>query len=629
MTPTSIDSVVRPKAREGSFSYATLHDVMVPMRDGIRLASDIYLPARDGRIAEGPFPVVIERTPYDKRRWPNNCPDGAFWAQRGYAYVNQDCRGRFHSEGVFQSYPQESDDGVDAVSWIMRQPWCNGRIGVTGSSYFASTAQAILVNKAPGVVAAVIRVGAGNYYEDGAWSGGAFQLTHNVNYALGLAANGPTAAADARVRESFARSQTPAAAFDLMQRSPLKAGQSVFALSPDDEAWYLDWQRHEREGDYWAQNGYSFDYRKAADLPVLLIGEWYDAFNGGMLDAFVGYREGKKGPVSMIMGGGFHSSVYDTGSVAGDVDMGADFPIHVPAVILDWFDRYLREETRQPNDKGAFHAFRIEGGDGRKTASGRLKAGGSWQSFPTWPPVDARETRWYLTSDLKLKTAIPDDGALTYSYDPQNPVPTVGGAVSSGGQIVPAGPYDQRNQPNLLQCSGNAPLNARADVLSFVSDPLKSDLEVSGQVSVTLHVSSSAVDTDFTAKLIDQYPPSADYPDGYAMNLLDGIVRARLRKFKQAGPGYRRVYGQSEEKLAPGEIVTVVIDLWATSALFRVGHRIRLDVSSSNFPRFDANTNTGEAFADRKLPPIVARNSIHLGAAHPSFVSLPIRGTAK
>jgi putative CocE/NonD family hydrolase len=197
--------------------------------------------------------------------------------------------------------------------------------------------------------------------------------------------------------------------------------------------------------------------------------------------------------------------------------------------------------------------------------------------------------------------------------------------VSSGLQVVPAGPYDQRNHPALLQCSGNAPLNARPDVLSFVTDPLASDLEVSGPVSVTLHVSSSAVDTDFTAKLIDQYPPSADYPDGYAMNLLDGIVRARLRKFRQQGPAYRRVYGQSENKLTPGEIVEVVIDLWATSALFRTGHRIRLDVSSSNFPRFDANPNTGEAFADRKLPPIVAKNTIHLGAAHPSFVTLPVR----
>jgi putative CocE/NonD family hydrolase len=201
----------------------------------------------------------------------------------------------------------------------------------------------------------------------------------------------------------------------------------------------------------------------------------------------------------------------------------------------------------------------------------------------------------------------------------------VGGAVSSGGEIVRAGPTDQRNDPTLPQCAGYAPLGARPDVLSFMTDPLLEDVEITGPATVTLHVSSSAVDTDFTAKLIDQYPPSADYPDGYAMNLLDGIVRARLRRFSQAGPAYRRIYAQREEKLTSGEVVEVVIDLWATSILFRAGHRIRLDISSSNFPRFDANPNTGEALAERRLPPVVARNTVHFGPRTPSFLSLSVR----
>jgi putative CocE/NonD family hydrolase len=258
------------------------------MRDGVKLSADVYLPANDGHIEPGPFPVILERTPYSKRRWPANCPDGVFWARRGYAYVNQDCRGRFGSEGVFAAYPGEGDDGVDTVAWVMRQSWCNGRIGLTGSSYFASTAQAILVRDPPGIASAVIRVGAGNYHEDGAWSGGAFQLTHNVNYGLGLAATGPTADRDAKIRDAFVRAQAPAAAFDLMRRSPLPRGGSVFALSPNDDAWYQEWQRHELYDDYWKQNGYTFDYGKAPDVPILLIGQWYDAFNGGMLDAFAG-----------------------------------------------------------------------------------------------------------------------------------------------------------------------------------------------------------------------------------------------------------------------------------------------------------------------------------------------------
>jgi uncharacterized protein len=216
-------------------------------------------------------------------------------------------------------------------------------------------------------------------------------------------------------------------------------------------------------------------------------------------------------------------------------------------------------------------------------------------------------------------------GALSYDYDPRDPVPSIGGNVSSGLQVIVAGPADQRGAPALLQCRDTAPLADRLDVLVFRTEPLGRDTEVTGPVSVVVFVSSSAVDTDFTAKLVDEYPPSADYPDGYAMNVQDGIVRARLRGFTQAGPGYRRIYAHKEEPLTPGEIVQVTIELWSTSLLFRAGHRIRLDISSSNFPRFDINPNTGERFAARRLPPAVARNTIHFGPGHPSHVVLPIR----
>ncbi len=621
-------TIARPTRSPALYGVATLHDIMVPMRDGALLATDVYLPAKDGVILPGPFPVVLERTPYLKTRNQTNTPDGAFWASRGYAFVVQDCRGRHKSEGVFISYPVEGDDGVDTMAWIMQRPWCNGRVAVSGSSYYASTAQAIMTRNPPGLVAAVIRVGAGDYHEDGAWSGGAFQLTHNINYALGLAALGKEAQADPRVQQAFNKALETPEAFRLMQRSPLAEGQSVMALAPTYDDWYQKWQQHELYDDYWKLDGYRFNYAGAPDIPVLLIGVWYDEFLGGMLDAYTGYAEGKTAPVQMIMGGGFHSSVYTMSTVAGDVDFGPGLPMDVPGLILQWFDQYVKNEDRGLPPGHLFHAFRLESAAGEKTTSGHLQAAGSWQTFDRWPPADAVLTALHLSADYKLTTAVPAAGTLSYDHDPANPVPTVGGNVSSGLQIVRAGPADQRGDPTLLQCAGTHPLAERPDVLSFATPVLTADVEVSGPITVTLYVSSSAVDTDFTAKLVDHYPPSADYPDGYAMNIADAIVRARLRSFTQTGPGYRRLYAQAEEILAPGEIVEVVIDLWSTSVLFRAGHRIRLDIASSNFPRFDVNPNTGEAFAERRLPPVVARNSIHLGADYPSHIVLPIRSGA-
>lgn len=611
------DSIARPVLRSPDYDVTVQSDVMVAMRDGVRLATDIYLPA-----AAGTWPVVVERTPYDKLRSQTNTPDGDFWASRGYVFVKQDCRGRFKSEGKFVSYPSEGDDGEDTVAWIMQQDWCNGRIAVTGSSYYASTAQAILCRNCPGVVAAVIRVGAGDYHEDGAWYGGAFQITHNINYALGLAMNSQAAARDPAAKAALTEALENRNAFALMQSSPLAYGKSVMALSPDEDDWYRDWQEHELYDSFWQQDGYRFDYRAAPDVPILLIGTWYDAFLGGMLDAYAGYAEGKSSPVQMIMGGGYHSSVYSMSSVAGDVDMGPEMPIAVPAVICRWFDQYVKGIDRGLQPGHTFHAFRIEGGTGAKTADGFLQAGGSWQSFDQWPPADARSVPLYLCVDGRLAEAVAASGQRAYHYDPRDPVPTIGGNVSSGLQTVLAGPADQRGDPRLLQCRDTRPLADRSDVLCFRGEPVGQDTEISGPIIVRLFVSSSAVDTDFTAKVIDEYP------DGYAMNVQDGIVRARFRSFTQAGPGYRRIYAHREEPLTPGEIVEVTIELWSTSLLVRAGHRIRLDVSSSNFPRFDVNPNTGEAFADRKLPPLVAHNTVHLGADHPSCVVLPIRQPA-
>lgn len=293
------------------FDVYVIHDVMVPMRDGVKLATDVYLPAVQGQPLPGPWPTVVERTPYGKGAFLANTPTGADYAKRGYALVVQDVRGRYNSEGVFLSYSQEGPDGLDTMQWIHDQPWCNRRIGVTGSSYFASTAQAILVQNAPGLAAGIIRVRPGNYHEDGAWNGGTFLLAHNVNYALSLALVGKEAAADAAVGSAIAAASRPPAAFHLMIQSPLAPGAAPFGLAPSYDAWYQDWQDHELFDSYWQTIGNSFTdhYSRSPDVPILLVSEWYDAFLGGALDGYQGYTRSHHSPVHMIIGGGEHLNI--------------------------------------------------------------------------------------------------------------------------------------------------------------------------------------------------------------------------------------------------------------------------------------------------------------------------------
>ena len=607
-----------------AYGVAVVSDVMVPMRDGVSLATDLYFPAKDGAALPGPWPTVLERRPYDKTRFFANAPDGNDYARNGYVMVVQDVRGRDHSEGVFASYPQEGPYGLDTFNWVTQQPWYDGQIVVTGSSYLASTAQAILVQNPPGLAAAAIRVGPGNYHEDGAWRGGAFLLSHNVNYALGLAAGGYEAAAKPRIGDSL-RKQRLDHTFQLMIASPLLRGVSPFALAPSYDGWYQDWQEHELYDDYWKMvgNGFTEHYGNAPDVPVLLIGEWYDAFLGGTLDQFAGYSQGTA-PVHMVISGGEHRNVYSLRTDAGDVDLGPTAPIHVKTEMLRWFDQHVKGVDRGIASDTLVRAFRIEGGTGTKNEDGRLQAGGTWQEFSTWPPQDAQPVNYYLGPDLGLTTEPAKSGEITYTHDPSNPVPAVGGRVSTGHPVL-AGPFDQRCSKELLQCDNDLPLRLRSDVLAFETALLERDLEVTGPVVARLWVSSSAVDTDFVVKLIDQYPPTPDYPEGYAMNVADGIVRARLRSFTQAGPGFRRAYAVRNEPLTPGEVYEVTIDLWSVSYLFRAGHRIRLDLSSSSFPHFDVNPNTGEPFAERRLPAVVAQNTVHTGADRGSSISLHVR----
>jgi putative CocE/NonD family hydrolase len=611
---------------DGEYSVMVAENVMVPMRDDVELAADIYFPAEDGEALEGPWPVVLTRTPYGKS---GSASDGHRFASHGYVYVAQDTRGRYASDGTFYVYTQEADDGYDTVLWVNDQPWANGQIGLIGGSYLAATANAIIVQDAPGLEAAFITISSSNYHEDGAWQGGAFELSHNVGYALSLAAAGHEASANSGVDQGLSWARETDNFADELLISPLAAGSSPFALAPSYDEWFQDWQGHDLYDEYWQQNGLNVEeyFADAADIPIMLVGGWYDRFLRGTVNNYLGYSEQNESPTQLVLNASTHGGQDRT--TAGNVSFGEDNPAGTDDLALQWFDHWLKDVDNDVQEADLVRAFRMDPGDGTKNSDGQLQASGEWREFDTWPPSDVEYTEFYLTPDMGLQTDMPDTGSLTYTYDPTDPVPTVGGNMTSGGDVAPPGPYDQSCREDLPVCENTLPLNDRSDILSFTTPPLEEDMEVTGPLSVQLWISSSAVDSDFTAKLVDVFPPSPDYPDGFEMNLADSIVRARFRSFEQLGPDYHRTYAIAEEPLEPGEMYDVTIDLWDTSHVFRAGHQIRVDISSSNFPRFDANPNTGEPFAERHLPPVVAQNTVYTGEGQASHVLLPVRSESE
>jgi putative CocE/NonD family hydrolase len=305
---------------------------------------------------------------------------------------------------------------------------------------------------------------------------------------------------------------------------------------------------------------------------------------------------------------------------AGDVEFGADATLdgsiaeNYLELRLAWFDRWLKGSAVAAADDAPVRYFRMGGGSGRRTTAGRLDHGGTWRTAADWPVPGTDFRAYYLHSDGGLRTERPaSDAVLEFDFDPANPVPTIGGSITSGEPLMFPGAYDQRTDQKLFGARPPyLPLSARSDVLVFETPPLEADVEVTGPIVIKLWISSSAPDTDFTAKLIDWHPPNADYPRGYAMNVTDGILRCR----------YRRSW-ETPQMLEPGEIAEITIEPMPTSNLFRRGNRIRIDISSSNFPRFDVNPNTGED-EGRARRRQIAVNRVHVSARHASHVLLPV-----
>jgi hypothetical protein len=397
---------------------------------------------------------------------------------------------------------------------------------------------------------------------------------------------------------------------------PIRRGTTPLKFAPEYEDWLVEAMKHGGNDEFWKQNDIIDHPEQYKDIPVYLVGGWYDSWAGNTTANFMALSKTIRGPVYLIMGPWIHG---DQGSSAhGQVSFGPDAAIADPlAWRLEWYDHWLKGIDNSVAKAAPFASpvriFVMGTGDGTKTPDGKLYHGGYWRDEHEWPLARARQTEFYLQAGGRLSTQPPPAGpaSTSFTYDPHNPVPTVGGNISSGDQILLQGAWDQRGGPHVWNWPVSIPLSARNDILVFQTDPLEKAVEVTGEISVKLWASSSAVDTDFTAKLIDVYPHSPDFPGGFDLNIGDGILRARFRESLQY-----------EKLMTPGSVYPLVIKLYPTSNVFKKGHRIRVDISSSNFPRFDLNPNTGEPLGDNRRV-ITAVNTVYHDAQHASCIVLP------
>ena len=602
-----------PESYQGSYQqYDAIcqSNVMIPMRDGVRLATDIYLPALNGQPASGKFPVILERTPYDKAG-SGNVTNGTYYARRGYVCAIQDVRGRFVSEGEWYPFAKEAPDGYDTVEWLAAQEWSDGQVGTMGASYCGSDQSALATLNPPHLSTMIVAVGASNYYHCSMRQNGALEQRFMI-YAFRMATTSKEAFADANIQAAVDRAFANVG--EWVSRAPLKKGTSPLRMLPNYEQWVIDLFTHGEYDDYWKQRGYAISqyYEEHADVPTLYLGGWYDSYARATCENYTALSKMKESRQVLMMGPWTHGGWGVTN--AGDVDFGNHSFINYNDLRLAWFDHFLKGMHTEVSDWSPVKIFVMGTGEGIPNYQGRLHHSGHWRDEQDFPLPDTQFTPYYLHADGDLSTALPtvDESTSRFNFDPRDPVPTIGGGISAADPIMGAGAFDQRGNSRFFGCQDTLPLNARSDVLTFQTPPLENDVEVTGPITVKLHASSSARDTDFTAKLIDVCPLSDDYPDGLAINLTDSIIRARYRN------GW-----DTPELLEPGKVYEFVFELYPTSNIFKKGHRIRLDISSSNWPRFDVNPNTGgDLGVDRRLE--IAEQTIYHEPRHPSHVVLPI-----
>ncbi|MGE0820665.1 MAG: CocE/NonD family hydrolase [Candidatus Binatia bacterium] len=586
--------------------YKVVTEKNVPMktRDGITLYADVIHPTAEGR-----FPVLLSRTPYNKKGLDD--PNGPFalYAQYGYVCAIQDCRGRFESEGEYDTIFQEIADGYDAVEWAARLPWSNGRVGTTGQSYLGLTQYMIACNDPmPPSLQVMAPVSASSDYH-ASWiyhTGGVSLWGWMVPYAMFKGLNTLKRQGRTDLMEKM-KEYVEGHEFPI----PRQTRFGLNAFTPLTDKWYRhlpikDWGdilketapyfaehiKQADDGEYWYRANVN-RHAASVSVPMLHVTSWYDIFAEGGMSAyqsikansrFAQARNGQR----LIIGPWGHLLPYTVPSSrgTGDIDFGPTALIDLNETLLRWFDYWLKDVQNGIMDEPPVKIFTL--GENR------------WQSLSDWPPPAMRQVRYFLHSQQGANS-LRGDGALstippgseradTYVYDPDDPVPSLGG----NNLTIDIGVQDQR------------PVEERNDVLVYTSAPLEQPLEVTGPVMVSLWVSSSAVDTDFTAKLVDVHP------NGYAQNLLDGILRARYRESTSA-----------PKLMEKGKPYLLTIDLWATSNVFLPGHHIRLEISSSNFPRFDRNLNTGEPFGEGTKG-VPAQQTVFHQDDKASYVLLPV-----
>jgi uncharacterized protein len=573
----------QPPASTPTVEVTVQHDVPMKTRDGVTLYADIYRPNSPNK-----FPVILMRTPYDKSVGWAVAP-AAQMVRRGYVVVIQDVRGRYTSEGEWYPFRHEQADGYDTVEWAAVLPYSNGKVGMMGASYVGATQMLAAIAQPPHLTAIAPNVTASNYHDGWTYQNGAFEQWFDQNWTSQLAQNSLQRLIEENTDARKGVLTLPLADYPVFNFGQLPAdAQLTSKIVP----YYEDWLAHPDYDDYWKQWSIEENFSKIA-VPMLQVGGWYDIFNGGTLRNYMGAKahgatEAARTQQHLLIEIGGHAGF---GRRIGDVDFGPHAVENgYTNVILDWYD-YLF--------KGIKNEYATE-----KPVKIFVMGANEYRQEDDWPLPQAQYTKYFLHSNGKANS-LRGDGSLSttgpkaepadsYVYNPSNPVPTFGGPLCCDEQHMEPGPRDQRAVEN------------RDDVVVYSTGPLSRDLEVTGPVTATLFVKSSTVDTDFTAKLVDVAP------DGFAQDLTEGILRMRYRDS-----------AEHATLMNPGQIYQITVDLWATSNVFLRGHSMRLEIASSNFPRFDRNLNTGEdiKFARVSVP---ATNVIFHDAQHPSALVLPV-----
>ena len=542
-------------------------DVAVPMRDGVVLRADVYRPQ-----SGAPHPAVLNRTPYDRSfpLTPQAALDPESAVGAGLALVCQDVRGQHSSDGEFYPFRNEGADGFDSVEWVAAQPWCDGKVAMAGRSYSAATQWLAAAARPPHLAAIFPVVTGSDYYDGWIYQGGAFQLGFNLFWVQLMTAP--------KARDSLAEQfrHLPLTDAPLLEAGP--AGR-----------FYRDWLAHPSDDEYWQALAINRRYGQI-EVPAYNVGGWYDLFLSGTLENYRRMRaeaagERARSQTRLLVGPWAHGSTYGAYPDHGFAEFGDGARIDLTQAQTAFY----REQLLGPSEEPAMPVRIFVMGENR------------WRDEPDWPLTRARTQRWFLRGDGVLSTDAPGaEEPDAYVYDPADPAPTIGGPTSLPARFLRtnSGPLDQR------------PLEERPDVLAYSSAPLAEPLEVTGPLSLVLHAASSAPDTDFVAKLCDVAP------DGFSRILAEGVLRTRFAEDREH-PRLRE----------PNRPYEYTIDLVATSNAFLAGHRIRLLVTSSSFPRFDRNANTGNALgADAPEGLREARQTIFHDVARASHLRLPVVG---